>query len=287
MTTTGLPKFTAACVQMQGTRSMDDNIEAAVAMIREAAKQGADYVQTPEQTGIMELDRTKLFEQIADEAGDRALAVFRELAAELGIWLHVGSLAIRLSDEQVANRAFVITPQGEIAARYDKIHMFDVDLPNGETYRESRTFRPGSSAVICDLPWARIGLSVCYDIRFPYLYRALAKAGATVLTAPAAFTKVTGEAHWHILQRARAIENGAFVISAAQGGMHENGRATYGHSMIVAPWGEVLAEAGTEPEVIVAEVDLARVEAARGRIPSLTHDRGFQPPAEKQDRRAS
>ncbi len=280
-------KFAAACVQMQGTRSIDDNVEAAAAMIREAARLGADYVQTPEQTGIMELDRVKLFEQITDEAGDKALPVFRTLAAELGIWLHVGSLAIRLSDEQAANRAFVIAPDGEIAARYDKIHMFDVDLPNGETYRESRTYRPGSAAVVCDLPWARLGLSICYDIRFPYLYRALAGAGATVLSAPAAFTKVTGEAHWALLQRARAVENGAFVISAAQGGMHQNGRATYGHSMIVAPWGEVLAEAGTEPEVIVAEIDLARVDEARGRVPSLTHDRSFQPPVVGQERRAS
>jgi predicted amidohydrolase len=284
---TGSPKFTAACVQMQGTRSMDRNIEAAVALIREAAKQGADYVQTPEQTGIMELQRAKLFEQITDEAGDKALPVFRKLAAELGIWLHVGSLAIRLSEDQVANRAFVITPEGEIAARYDKIHMFDVDLPNGETYRESATYKPGTAAVVTDLPWARLGLSICYDIRFPYLYRALAKAGATVLSAPAAFTKVTGEAHWHILQRARAIENGTFLISAAQGGMHENGRATYGHSLIVAPWGEVLAEAGTEPEVIVAEIDLTRVDEARGRVPSLTHDRSFQPPVETQERKAS
>ncbi|WP_436639499.1 carbon-nitrogen hydrolase family protein [Microbaculum sp. FT89] len=283
----GSRKFTAACVQMQGTRSVDRNIEAAVALIREAAKRGVDYVQTPEQTGIMELQRAKLFESITDEENDKALAVFRKLAAELGIWLHVGSLAIRVSETQGANRAFVIDPQGVIAARYDKIHMFDVDLPNGETYRESATYRSGTAAVVADLPWARLGLSICYDIRFPYLYRALAKAGATVLSAPAAFTKVTGEAHWHLLQRARAVENGAFLISAAQGGMHENGRATYGHSLIVAPWGEVLAEAGTEPEVIVAEIDLAKVEEARGRVPSLTHDRTFQPPVETQERRAS
>jgi deaminated glutathione amidase len=285
--TTDLTRFTAACVQMQGTRSIDTNIAAATAMIREAAKAGADYVQTPEQTGIMELDTARVFEQITGEADDRALAAFRKLAAELGIWLHIGSLAIRISETQGANRAFMITPEGEIAARYDKIHMFDVDLPNGETYRESKTYRPGTAAVVADLPWARFGLSICYDIRFPYLYRALAKAGATVLSAPAAFTKVTGEAHWHILQRARAIENGAFLISAAQGGMHETGRATYGHSLIVAPWGEILAEAGTEPEVILAEIDLAKVEEARGRVPSLTHDRSFQPPVAAQDRKAS
>jgi len=280
-------RFTAACVQMQGTRDVDTNIEAAVAMIREAARSGADYVQTPEQTALMELDTAKVFEVITDEANDRALAAFRKLAAELGIWLHVGSLAIRISETQGANRAFVIDPQGEIAVRYDKIHMFDVDLPNGETYRESKTYRPGTAAVTAALPWATLGLSICYDIRFAYLYRALAKAGATVLTAPAAFTRVTGEAHWHILQRARAIENGAFVISAAQGGMHENGRATYGHSLIVAPWGEILAEAGTEPEVILAEIDPAKVDEARGRVPSLTHDRSFQPPVAAQERRAS
>mgnify|MGYP000043257391 CR=1 FL=1 len=285
--TTDLSHFTAACVQMQGTRSIDANIEAASAMIREAAKAGADYVQTPEQTAIMELDTAKVFEQITAEADDRALAAFRTLAAELGIWLHIGSLAIRISETQGANRAFVITPDGEIAARYDKIHMFDVDLPNGETYRESKAYRPGTAAVVADLPWARFGLSICYDIRFAYLYRALAHAGASVLTAPAAFTKVTGEAHWHILQQARAIENGSFLISAAQGGMHENGRATYGHSLIVAPWGEILAEAGTEPGVILAEIDLAKVDEARGRVPSLTHDRSFQPPVALQARRAS
>ncbi|MEJ8570328.1 carbon-nitrogen hydrolase family protein [Microbaculum marinum] len=281
------PRFTAACVQLQGTRSVDRNLEAVVALVAEAARQGADYVQTPEQTGIMELDRRKLFESITDEAGDRVLARLRAQARELGIWLHVGSLAIRLSDTQAANRAFMIAPSGEIAARYDKIHMFDVDLPNGETYRESRTYRPGTTAVVADLPWARVGLTVCYDIRFPYLYRALAKAGATVLTAPAAFTKTTGEAHWHVFQRARAIENGAFVITAAQGGLHENGRSTYGHSMIVSPWGEILAEAGTEPEVIVAEIDMASVGEARQRVPSLTHDRSFQPPVVEAERRAS
>jgi len=281
------PRFTAACVQLQGTRSVDRNLEAVLALVRRAAEEGADYVQTPEQTGIMELDRGKLFEQITDEANDKVLAALRQLAGELGIWLHIGSLAIRISDDQAANRAFVIAPTGDIVARYDKIHMFDVDLPGGETYRESRTYRPGGAAVVADLPWARLGLSICYDIRFPYLYRALAKAGATVLTAPAAFTKVTGEAHWDVLQRARAIENGAFVITAAQGGMHENGRATYGHSMIVAPWGEILAEAGTEPDVIVAEIDLARVDEARERVPALTHDRPFQLPVVEPERRAS
>jgi deaminated glutathione amidase len=284
---TSAPRFTAACVQLQASRSLDSNIEVAEALIREAADGGAEYVQTPEQTGIMELERARLFETITEEADDRALAQLRKLAADKKIWLHVGSLAIRISDQQAANRAFMIAPDGRIAARYDKIHMFDVDLPNGETYRESRTYRPGTLAVTADLPWARFGLTICYDVRFPYLYRALAHAGATVLTAPAAFTKVTGEAHWHVLQRARAIENCAFMITAAQGGLHENGRSTYGHSMIVAPWGEVLAEAGIEPQVIFAEIDLAEVAKARARIPSLTHDRGFQPPVTTPERKAS
>ncbi len=284
---TTAPKFTAACVQLRASRSVEANIEEASRLIREAARQGADYVQTPEQTSIMELDRNVLFSTIAGEDDDPALAAFRAIAKELGIWLHVGSLAIRLSGDKAANRAFVISPDGSIAGRYDKIHMFDVDLTGGETYRESRSYQAGPAAVVVELPWARLGLSVCYDLRFPQLYRALAHAGAEVLTVPAAFTKRTGAAHWHILQRARAVENGAFVISAAQGGLHENGRETYGHSLIVSPWGEVLAEADTEPGVILAEIDLAGVADARARIPTLSHDRPFAQPSPLQERRAS
>jgi deaminated glutathione amidase len=281
------PRFAAACVQLCGTRDYARNIAEASELIREAAGRGAHYVQTPEQTSIMELKRDALFAVIVPEEQDRALKAFRQLASELGIWLHIGSLAIRIDDARAANRAFLITPEGAIAARYDKIHMFDVDLPNGETFRESGTYRPGEAAVVADLPWARLGLSICYDLRFPHLYRALAQAGATVLTVPAAFTRQTGEAHWHSLQRARAIENGAFVISAAHGGRHENGRETFGHSLIVAPWGEILAEAGTEPGVILAEIDLAEVQEARGRIAALTHDRPFAIPTRPPERQAS
>jgi predicted amidohydrolase len=268
-------KFLAGLVQMRSGRTPQDNLNAATALIREAAAAGAQYVQTPEMTNIMELSREKLFASITEEETDICLAAFRALARELKIHLHIGSLAIRVSPEKAANRAFIIDPRGEIVARYDKIHMFDVDLAGGESYRESNNFRPGESAVAVDLPFARFGLTICYDLRFPALYRALAEAGATVLTIPAAFTRQTGEAHWHTLIRARAIENGSFVLAAAQGGMHENGRATYGHSLVVDPWGRILAEGGTEPGVIMAEIDPAAVAAARAKVPSLQHGRRF------------
>jgi predicted amidohydrolase len=227
-------------------------------------------------TNIMEVKRDRLFATIVDEDTDASLAEFRSLARKLGIFLHVGSLAIKLSAEKAANRGFLISPTGDIVARYDKIHMFDVDLADGESYRESRSYRPGEQAVISDLPWGRLGLTVCYDLRFPALYRALAEAGASMLAIPAAFTRQTGEAHWHVLVRARAIENGSFVFAAAQGGKHESGRETYGHSLIVDPWGRVLAEGGTEPGVTMAEIDMAEVPKARARIPSLQHGRRFE-----------
>ena len=204
---------------------------------------------------------------------------FSALAAELGIVLHIGSLALKAPGNRIANRAFVFGREGELLARYDKIHLFDVDLPGGESWRESAVYHPGDRAIVVDLPWAKLGVAICYDIRFPQLFRAEAHAGAEVLTAPAAFTRQTGEAHWHVLQRARAIENGAFVISAAQAGRHADGRETFGHSIIVSPWGEVIAEAGGEgPEVIVAEIDPARVADARQRIPALRNERPFALP---------
>src|SRR5204863_3667190 len=245
-------------------------------VIGEAKTAGADYVQTPEMTNIMELSREKLLATIAMEEFDICVAGFRDLARRLSLYIHVGSLAIKVSPDKAANRAFLIDPKGEIVARYDKIHMFDVDLANGETYRESRNFRAGELAVVTDLPWARFGLSICYDLRFPSLYRALAEAGASVLTIPSAFTRQTGEAHWHVLMRARAIENGSFVFAAAQGGDHENGRATFGHSLVVDPWGRVIAEGGTEPGVVFADIDPAEVSVARSRIPSLQHGRRFE-----------
>jgi predicted amidohydrolase len=257
-------------------RNVVGNIDAAAKLVREAKSLGAEYVQTPEQTSLMELDRKLLFAHIVEEAHDPALAAFQELAREQQLFLHVGSLAVKLTPDKAANRAFVIDPAGEIVARYDKIHLFDVDLPNGESYRESNTYKPGDTAVVAMLPWCKLGLSICYDLRFPSLYRALAEAGAEVLTVPAAFTKTTGEAHWHVLLRARAIETGCFVLAAAQGGKHENGRETFGHSIAIDPWGRVIAEGGTEPGAIMVDIDLAEVAAARNRVPALDHGRRFE-----------
>jgi predicted amidohydrolase len=268
--------FGAALVQMRTGRDVIGNIDAAAKLVREAKSLGADYVQTPEQTSLMGLDRASLFAHIVEEERDPALAAFQELARELQIHLHVGSLAIKLSPEKAANRTFFIDPKGEIVGRYDKIHMFDVNLPNGESYRESNTYRPGEVAVVVPLPFCKVGLSICYDVRFPALYRALAEAGADVLTVPAAFTKQTGEAHWNLLLRARAVETGCFVLAAAQGGHHENGRDTFGHSLVVDPWGRVIAEAGTEPGVTIADIDLSLVAEARGRVPALDHGRRFE-----------
>jgi predicted amidohydrolase len=217
-----------------------------------------------------------LFAHIVEEERDPALAAFQELARELQIHLHIGSLAVKVLPEKAANRTFFIDPKGEIIARYDKIHMFDVNLANGESYRESNTYRPGEVAVVVPLPFCKVGLTICYDVRFPALYRALAEAGADVLTGPAAFTKQTGEAHWHLLLRARAVETGCFVLAAAQGGHHENGRDTFGHSLVVDPWGRVIAEAGIEPGVTIADIDLSLVAEARGRVPALEHGRRFE-----------
>ena len=268
--------FKAAMIQMRSGLSPNANIDAAVRMIGEAKAAGADYVQTPEMTNIMEVKRDRLFATIVAEESDASLATLRELARKLGITIHVGSLAIKLTGERAANRSFLIGPSGEIVARYDKIHMFDVDLAGGESYRESRTYRAGELAVLSDLPWGRLGMTICYDLRFPALYRALAEAGATMLAIPSAFTQQTGEAHWHVLNRARAIENGCFVFAAAQGGKHENGRETFGHSLIVDPWGRILAEGGSEPGVVMAEIDVSEVAKARARIPSLEHGRRFE-----------
>jgi predicted amidohydrolase len=268
--------FRAACVQMRSSDDVADNVRAASQLIREAKAMGADFVSTPENTTLRAPDGGEKLERSFPEDRDPSLPQFRALAEELGIWLLIGSLAIKVSETKTANRSFLVDPKGRIAARYDKIHLFDVDLPSGERYRESSTVAGGDSVVTADLPWAKLGLTVCYDLRFPQIYRALAKAGASVLTVPSAFTETTGKPHWHILLRARAIENGAFVIAAAQGGLHANGRRTYGHSLIVAPWGEVIAEAGVDPGVIIAEIDPALSAEARARIPSLRHDRAFE-----------
>ncbi len=268
--------FNAAMIQMRSGLTPAANVDAAARLIEQAKAEGADYVQTPEMTNILVAKREQLFASVVEEENDASLAAFRELARRLKLTIHLGSLAIKLTHERAAHRGFLIDPDGEIAARYDKIHMFDVDLANGESYRESNNYKPGESAVLADLPWGRLGLTICYDLRFPALFRALAEAGASYLAIPSSFTKQTGEAHWHVLMRARAIENGCFVFAAAQGGKHENGRETYGHSLIIDPWGRVLAEGGTEPGVIIAEIDPAQVAVARGRIPSLQHGRRFE-----------
>ena len=271
--------FKAACVQLRSSTDVEENIATTERLVREAVRRGAEYVQTPEMTNIVERRREALEASIRPESGDPAVACFAALARELGIVLHVGSLALRAGDGRIANRALVFGEGGDILARYDKIHLYDVDLPNGESWRESAVYHPGDRAVVADLPWQRLGVTICYDLRFPHLYRAQAHSGAALLTAPAAFTRQTGEAHWHVLQRARAIENGAFMISAAQAGRHADGRETYGHSMIVAPWGEILAEAGGQgPEVIIADIDPARSQDARQRIPALKNERPFALP---------
>jgi len=268
--------FRAALVQLRASRSIAPNLDQAEALIRQAAKGGAQYVQTPENTALMELEPELVLKQVQAEGESVPLARLRTLASELGIWLHVGSLGIKIDAARVANRSYLLDPHGEIAAHYDKLHMFDVDLANGESYRESQYYGPGTKAVLADLPWGRLGMTICYDLRFPALYRALATAGATLIAIPAAFTRQTGQAHWHVLVRARAIETGAFVFAATQGGLHENGRETFGHSMIMSPWGDILAEAGEDPGVVFADIDLARSEEVRARIPSLKHGRPFE-----------
>jgi predicted amidohydrolase len=268
--------FKAAMIQMRSGLTPGANIDNAVDLIGQAKSAGAEYVLTPEMTNILAAKREQLFAAVVEEDSDTSLATLRELARKLGIYVHIGSLAIKISPDRAANRSFLISPKGDILARYDKIHMFDVDLADGESYRESRNYRPGELAILADIPWGRLGLTVCYDLRFPALYRALAEAGATLLAIPSAFTKQTGEAHWHVLIRARAIENACFVFAAAQGGKHENGRDTYGHSLIVDPWGRIIAEGGTEPGFVMAEVDPAEIAKARARIPSLQHGRRFE-----------
>ena len=250
-----------------------------VPLVREAAAQGATFILTPEGTNILDRNRDKLLPQLTLLADDPVVNGLRALAAELGVWLDIGSALVKREDGKAANRQVLITPKGEIAATYDKLHMFDVNLPTGETARESATYEPGERAVIADIDGARLGLTICYDMRFPAVYRALATAGANVMTIPAAFTRPTGEAHWEVLLRARAIETGSFVLAAAQGGFHEDGRGTWGHSTVVAPWGEVIAKLDhDEPGVLMADLDLAEADKARAAIPVLTNARPFAGP---------
>jgi predicted amidohydrolase len=271
-------KIKVACVQLRCGDDVAANVKDALTLIREAHKAGAKFIATPENTNLMAADGGAKLEKTFAEKDDKALPQFAGLAEELGIWLLIGSLGIKVSEGKTANRSYLIGPNGRVSARYDKIHLFDVNLPSGETYRESNTVAPGAEAVVASLPWGRLGLSVCYDLRFPQLYRTLAKNGAEILTVPSAFTETTGKAHWHVLLRARAIENVCFVVAPAQGGTHANGRKTYGHSLIVGPWGDILAEAGTDPGIVAAELDLEEIAAVRARLPSLHHDRPFSAP---------
>ena len=263
----------AALIQLRSGRDMARNLAEASTLIREAAGQGAHFVLTPEMTNILEPDRPRLRSLAKPEAEDASVAAFSALAQDLNLWLNIGSLALKGPGDKLVNRSLLFAPDGSVAARYDKIHLFDVDLPTGESLRESHAYEGGTRAVLVETPWGPIGLTICYDMRFPHLYRTLAKAGARLFTVPSAFTVPTGQAHWHVLLRARAIETGSFVLAAAQGGRHESGRETFGHSLIVSPWGEVLAEAGLEPGIVIADVELAQSDLARARIPALLHDR--------------
>ena len=265
-----------ALIQMQTGRDPAANIAFVKEAVREAASKGAAYIQTPEMTGLLVRDRTEMMAKVKSQTDDGLVAAASELAKTNGIHLHIGSTAILREDGKIANRAFLFGPDGALITTYDKIHMFDVDLDKGESWRESATYEPGTKAVVANLPFGKLGFAICYDVRFPQLFCEEALAGAEILTAPAAFTKQTGEAHWHALQRSRAIENGAFMLTAAQAGLHEDGRETFGHSMVVNPWGKVLAVAGGEgPETIHAEIDLSEVAAARAKIPNLKNARAF------------
>ena len=268
--------FKAAAIQMCSGIDPQKNAADMARLVREAAGNGAVYVQTPEMTGAVQKDRQGLMAVLKDEANDIIVSTAQELARELGVHVHVGSTAIALPDGKIANRGFLFAPGGGRICTYDKIHMFDVDLDNGESWRESAVYRAGGEARVAELPFAKLGFAICYDVRFPALFRTEAVAGAEVLTVPAAFTRQTGEAHWEVLLRARAIENGAFLIAAAQAGVHEDGRETFGHSMIIDPWGKVLASAGGSGEaIVIADIDVEQVKAARAKIPNLKNARDF------------
>ena len=269
--------FLAACVQMRSGLDRATNVSAALELIAKAAGKGARLVATPEMTNIVDRDATRALRHLPDGEGLEEIEAFAGAAKKHSVWLLIGSMAVKLGERRAANRSFLFSPAGAVFARYDKLHMFDVDLAHGETWRESIIYQPGESAVIAQTPLADLGFTICYDLRFPHLYRALARGGAEVLAVPSAFTKQTGQAHWRTLLTARAIECGAYVIAPAQGGRHEDGRDTYGHSMIVGPWGEVVAEApDAEPGLVIGEIDPAKVREARTRIPNLALDRKFE-----------
>ena len=267
-----------ACVQGCAGDDMAANLDIVSAAVREAARGGADFVTTPENVALMAASRDRLVALSVEEGSHPAVRRFSELASEIERWILAGSIAVAAGDGRLSNRSILFAPDGSIAARYDKIHMFDVELPGGEVYNESKNYRPGHQGVLVDLPWGRLGMTICYDVRFPHLYRALGAAGAAFITVPSAFTKVTGKAHWTVLLRARAIETGAFVIAPAQVGRHPARRETYGHSLVVSPWGTVLLDAGEGCGVFYADIDLAEVERARNAVPAWRHAPAFELP---------
>ena len=267
--------FKVGCLQFCADNDLNANLERAELLTRQTRSAGADLICLPEYFSAIEADDKSMLAKAFTEDQHPALKLFRSLAKELSAWLQIGSLPIRISDNHVNNRAFLLNDSGDIVARYNKTHLFDVALKEGEFYRESDAVMPGTELVVTDIPWGRLGLSVCYDVRFPNLYRAMAKEGADFLTIPAAFTQTTGEAHWHVLLRARAIENGCYIFAAGQNGVRHTGRATYGHSLIIDPWGSILADAGEQTGFIVADIDPAKVVKARRMVPSLSHDREF------------
>ena len=271
-------KFKVACIQNCADDDLAENITLATELVRAAREAGADLICLPENFSLIQVNDARLLAQAHTEESHPAIPHFRDLSRALGAWILMGSLAIKHASGKINNRSYLLDNSGRVIASYNKLHLFDVNLKAGESYRESATVEPGDRAVVAATPWGGIGLSVCYDLRFAYLYRALAQAGAWYLSIPAAFTRTTGQAHWHVLQRARAIETGSYVFAPGQCGIRRSGRATYGHSLIVDPWGRILADGGDESGFVIAEVDSARVEEARRMIPALQHDRGFTGP---------
>jgi predicted amidohydrolase len=271
-------RLVAACIQTNATADIQTNLTTVEPMIIQAAAQGAQLITLPENVSLMIVGRERLFAQARPENDNLAVAFFSRMAKTTSTWMLAGSIAVAVDNDRLANRSYLFNPEGQIVARYDKIHMFDAELSASEVFRESANFRGGDRAVLAQTPWGKIGMTICYDLRFPHLHRALAKAGASIITIPAAFIATTGRLHWHILVRARAIETGCFVIAPGQCGEHDGGRRTYGHSLIVAPSGEILAEAGEETGIIMADLDLTKVADARRMLPSLKHDCEFARP---------
>jgi predicted amidohydrolase len=273
----------AACVQVTSGTEIDANLKNAGELVKKACAAGAQFIVLPENVSVIVDAKNRgaqvLYERAFSEEDHPGIPFFSKLAQETKSWIVAGSLAIKLDNEKLANRSYLFSPDGNVIAHYDKIHMFDANLPSGETYRESAFFAPGHQAVLAGTPWGKLGMTICYDMRFPQLYRTLAQAGASLITVPSAFTVPTGKAHWHVLLRSRAIETGCYILAAAQCGAHDGGRRTYGHSLIISPWGEILAEAGEEPGFILADIDINKIAEARNMVGSLQHDRAYGLPS--------